>query len=196
MYKFVKVKNQFDNNYCWYFKPDSIEQIIEHFKTFVGFEIKRGFHDRMTKHHAITPWRIAIDVANAVHNEYLGKNESWIETAANLENQTLIDRIKFFQEGRDMYFAEGISYMIPHQNSDIAKRITETVESDKLKYPNNKFTMRNVRYISWPGGRHIYAKIGNIDVYDKHGNQKWSTKDAAKNAAKWFITYEIKRFQT
>jgi hypothetical protein len=35
-----------------------------------------------------------------------------------------------------------------------------------------------------------------VKCYDKHGNQKWSTKDAAKNAAKWFITHEIKRFQT
>lgn len=48
----------------------------------------------------------------------------------------------------------------------------------------------NVRYLKWGeqyNGFHIYAKIGNLDVVDKHGNQKWSSHEEAENAAKWFI---------
>ena len=50
--------------------------------------------------------------------------------------------------------------------------------------------MSNVRYLKWGeqyNGFHIYAKIGNLDVVDEHGNQKWSSHEEAENAAKWFI---------
>ena len=46
---------------------------------------------------------------------------------------------------------------------------------------------QDVRLISWKDGFHIYAKVGNDDVVDECGNQKWSTRKEAEEAAKWFI---------
>lgn len=46
---------------------------------------------------------------------------------------------------------------------------------------------KEVRYLQWPNGKHWYAKIGNDDVVDAQGNQKWSTKKEAEKAAEWFL---------
>lgn len=51
----------------------------------------------------------------------------------------------------------------------------------------NQQQQQGVRLISWKDGFHIYAKVGNDDVVDEHGNQKWSTRKEAEDAAKWFI---------
>lgn len=45
-----------------------------------------------------------------------------------------------------------------------------------------------VRLIGWKGGFHVYAKVGDEDVVDADGNQKWSTQKEALDAAGWFIS--------
>lgn len=191
MYKFVKIKNQFDDGYQWFFKPSNHKQILEHFKKFCGREIERGIKDKQVEHHAITPWRVSVDTLQVCH-AMLGKNEKWIETAINLEDETLKDRLKFFDDGHDMYFSSGLSYMIPNKNSNIQSRIEKIIEKDDLSFPDDKLKLDNVRYISWPNGKHVYAKIGDLDIIDKHGNQKWGTHAEAEEAAKWFIKKENK----
>ena len=47
---------------------------------------------------------------------------------------------------------------------------------------NNK----KVTYSRWPKGRHWYAKVGNEDVIDSEGNQKWNTKKEAQKAVRDF----------
>lgn len=51
----------------------------------------------------------------------------------------------------------------------------------------NQQQQQQVRLISWKDGFHIYAKVGDADVVDEYGNQKWSTRKEAEDAAKWFI---------
>jgi hypothetical protein len=34
---------------------------------------------------------------------------------------------------------------------------------------------------------HWYAKIGSFDVVDQFNNQKWNSKEEAKEAAVWFV---------
>lgn len=47
--------------------------------------------------------------------------------------------------------------------------------------------MDSIRLIKWENGYHIYAKVGDDDVVDMHGNQKWSTTKEAEEAAKWYM---------
>lgn len=49
------------------------------------------------------------------------------------------------------------------------------------------FQNKKIQYLQWPGGIHWYAKIDNVDIVDKYGNQKWHTKEKAKKVAEEFI---------
>ena len=51
-------------------------------------------------------------------------------------------------------------------------------------WPNQ--TSTKVAYSKWPKGTHWYAKVGNDDVVDEQGNQKWYTKKDAQKAVKFF----------
>ena len=63
------------------------------------------------------------------------------------------------------------------------------VFSDNLSYPTTKLaTLEDVRYITWKGGEHVYAKVGNLDIVDENGNQKWNTRKEAEEAAYNYIT--------
>lgn len=72
MYHFVKFNN------TWYLKPESLEDVIEHFKKFCGREFNEGFEDfrnnseirtdfdgnkyRYSKNHSSSVWRYAVEM--------------------------------------------------------------------------------------------------------------------------------------
>ena len=192
MYKFVKIAPKFGEHKgigTWYFVPNSVEQVIEHFKKIFGQEIKAGVHDKFNGyHHASTAWRQAIDELTRFNLNNL-ENNHWLLNATMLENEVLNNRIKDFESGMEMYLANGVTQFFPIW--DRCEKIGE-VESDELVYPvEAQFHFEEVRYLQWnmPGitkGQHWYAKIGNMDVKDKDGNMKWNTKEEAEAAAKWF----------
>ena len=102
MYKFVRIKPKNENvSGTWYFKPSSVEQVIEHFNTIFGKEIKAGIHDKMNfdkAKHPDTSWRFAID--SICHINGMGRDcfgLSWLQEAMKLENTVLNNRIKEFR---------------------------------------------------------------------------------------------------
>ena len=44
MYKFVKIQRKGSNDGHWYFKPESEEQVVEHFNKIFGSEIRETVH--------------------------------------------------------------------------------------------------------------------------------------------------------
>ncbi len=67
------------------------------------------------------------------------------------------------------------------------KGITTTLTQDIENWilPDSK-----VRIIRWPGGKHYYAKIGDLDISEGDCD-KWPTEQAAVDAAKrWLRSYE------
>lgn len=57
-----------------------------------------------------------------------------------------------------------------------------------MVYPHEaKPSLNEVKYMTWYGGKHWYAKIGKIDIVDRDNNQKWNTRKEAEEAAKWYI---------
>lgn len=194
MYKFIKVKNPFGaKGHQWFFEPENVSQIIEHFEKYFGREVKLGIKDKMTEHHAVTPWRNVVDVTQGAYllmGRQVGK--SWLRTAIELEDQTLKDRVNYFTTGRKLYLAAGLSYTIPNDNEEFMSRIVKTVEQETLQFPEDKLSASEARYLKWDYGKHWYAKIRDLDVVDKDGNQKWSSKIAAQEAVKWFVRKENK----
>ena len=44
-----------------------------------------------------------------------------------------------------------------------------------------------IKIIKWQGGSHYYAKVDGMDVTDDKGNQKWNTREYAKEVAEKFM---------
>lgn len=189
MYKFVKIrhKDKPEKNGVWYFVPNSIEQVLEHFTKIFGQEISAGIKDKVgsieTNTHPETAWRYAVDITNRF------SGNPWVVDAVNLENQVLHNRINDFLKYGDIYLADGVQQFM--YRDDIFE-IIEEIHSEILSYPREvQYHFEEVRYMQWevpgyPKGEHWYAKIGNLDVRDKKGNMKWNTKEEAQKAAAWF----------
>ena len=183
MYHFVKFNN------TWYFKPETLEDVIEHFKKFCGREFEQGFNDfkdntmikedyngekyLYSKNHSSSHWRYAIDMTMKI------KGQSWLEAACSLEDQTYKDRIKMFNKGKAIYLRDGL----PYYCCNVHPTYDEEVWKETLEYPY-EYQYDDCRFIQWPGGRHWYVKCGNIDIVDRYGNQKWSDKSYAQEIAK------------
>lgn len=191
MYKFVKIVSKYGGEKkkggFWYFVPNSIDQVQEHFTKVFGQEIKAGIKDKVgaieVNKHPETAWRHAVDVAN------MFSGNPWLVDAVNLENQVLHNRINDFLNFGKIYLANGVQQLGFNES---VHEIVEEVECEELVYPREaQFHLEEVRYMQWdvpgyPKGEHWYAKIGNMDVRDKQGNMKWNTKEEAEAAAAWF----------
>lgn len=191
MYKFVKIAPKSDKTKggTWYFTPNSVEQVIEHFNKIFGQEIKVGVSDYLNGYkHPSTAWSYAVDTINRFNINNLEHN-NWLINATILENEVLSNRIKDFQNGLEFYLANGVVQFCPRWDMF---EIVDEIDCEELIYPReSQYHLEEVRYLKWnvPGvteGQHWYAKIGNMDVKDKEGNMKWDTKEEAENAAKWF----------
>ncbi len=204
-YRFVKIRRGKNGEGNWYFNPRTEEQVIEHFNTIVGAEIKDGVQDYikgckkvadkskpegywMYHAHPITPWR------RAVEPYWHLTGGMWIEASLKLENELYQQRLQSFRSGKEMYLDNGVVETRLVADDEIVEERFE----DKLVYPiESHVRLEDVRYIQWNmpdlniKGTHWYAKLGKRDVVDKDGNMKWNTKAEAEKAAEWFIENKI-----
>lgn len=202
-YKFVRVHRKGTNEYgCWYFKPQSIEDVNLHWEVICGAEIKKHVQERFEKSvlverdgkepyisapHPTTQFGMGVEAYLQVNNGIyaLGMLE--------LENIAYNTRIESYIKGDDIYLANGMAvYMIDDRFFEIA----ETVETEKFAFPTKKhWSLEDVRYMQWNMlgnvGEHWYAKIGNRDILDEAGRMKWDTKEEAVKAAEWFIANKL-----
>jgi len=184
MYHFVKFNN------TWYLKPESIQDIVDHFNKICGREFEQGFNDfkdnvsvrkspidghpyLYSRNHSVSHWR------NVVELEMKFKDKSWLDAACSLEAETYKDRIERFLKGKLEYFTDGLAYYPPIKEPTY----DEEIWKEDLIYPVD-YNYDEVRFIQWPDGIHWYAKIGNIDICDKYGNYKARDKYYMMEVAK------------
>lgn len=185
-YHFVKVGLVNDPTYqgTWYFKPETKEDVDEHWNKYVACEINDGvkeYVDHLKAHaegayigHYTTQWGSLIASLTDV------TEQPSIVRIMKEETELYYNRMRDINAGRDIYLSEGLTVFM------LTEGYTEIIEhyySDVLAFPHEKYTLDNVRFIMWDGGKHWYAKIGNIDIVDQTGNQKWNTKEEATQAA-------------
>ena len=105
MYHFVKIDN------IWYLKPETKQDIIDHFEKICGREFKEGFEDFRNNvvvkkdnngdhylysiNHSSSVWRNAVELC-----EMKLKGLNWLDGATSLEKRTFEDRIKIFNKGK------------------------------------------------------------------------------------------------
>lgn len=195
-YNFVRVHKKNSKDYGnWFMKPESLEQINEHWKTICSSEIKKTIKDRINgvlkygrAGHPTTSFGTTVDCLCDVYNL------SYIEGCINIEQQAYKQRHDSFLKGEEIYLADSMTvFMIDDRFFEIA----ETRTCENLVYPTqHEFSMDDVRYMQWNmlgnTGEHYYCKIGKYDVFDSHGNMKWNTKKEAEQAAKWFLENKMK----
>lgn len=184
MYKFVKIKRKGSDNGTWFFNPQTEDQVIEHFQSIFGREIKDGVNDRFKGGHPMTPWGRTIEPLMTLYGC------SWLEAAIRLENEVINNRLNDFRKGDNIFFNDGVlqTYLID------GDEVIDEIEKETLDFPiESQHTLDEVRYMQWNmpdmqmKGNHWYAKVGVYDIKDKDGNLKWNTKAEAEEAAKWFI---------
>jgi len=184
MYHFVKF------NKTWYLKPESVQDIIDHFKKICGREFKEGFEDYKdnvvvkkdsngnpylySMNHSSSVWRNAVELC-----EMKLKGLNWLNGSTSLEDRTFKDRIEMFNKGKSIYFRDGLPYYCANEHPTYDEEIWKEI----LEYPY-EYQYDDCRFIQWPNGRHWYAKCGNIDIVDKYGRQKWRDKSYAQEIAK------------
>ena len=190
MYHFVLVEELESGHKVWYLKPNSEEQVLEHFKTVFRNLIKEGIRDFVDQpfSHPNTLWRIAVTKLQYVYGE-----GSFIVASMRAENDALRSRLSLFRDGVEFFLPEGIACYILDERF---YRVVQEIDKETLEYPQiEKYTFEDVRFLKWGDsdflgvkGVHWYAKVRNEDVKDKNGNTKWNTRQEAEEAAKWFIS--------
>ena len=186
LYHFVKIDG------VWYLKVENKHDIIDHFNVIMKREFKEGFYDRLDNitickgvdgermfiGHPTAAWSKAIECYMQVWEC------TWIEAATKLEEKTLQDRIKMFEDGKPIYLQDGLTYTTFH---NMEPEIEDECYKVEMEFPKKDvYTIEDVRYIQWNPGGHWYAKVDNMDVVYA-GKQKWDTKEEAINAAHSFL---------
>ena len=190
MYTFVRIKHKRNKSYgSWYLKPESIEQIDEHWHKVCspymiegrldfnqGYKVLDGKLHQRGKH-------LTNHFAGGVLDRIMLFGGSYAEQSTILENQAYKARVDMFGK-YDIYLSNGMPVFIMNPSFEIV----ETKESDEIAYPEQtEWLINDARYMKWPNGQHWYAKISTYDVRDKDGNMKWDTIEEAESAVAWFV---------
>lgn len=186
IYKFIKVQSVSVNPISsWLFEPQSEQQILEHWEKYARSVIGSGARILTRKIFNGVKGHFENDFERAVETWMTSTGEGLFSSMACIEREALKNRLQSYREGRRIFLNHGIQVVTVDSRFS---EIVNTIERDVLTFPDeDKPTMNDVRYIVWEGGKHIYAKIGKLDVVDVNGNQKWNIRADAEAAARWYI---------
>ena len=192
-YKFRKIKMKGENSKgTWYFIPQNVEQVLEHWQKFCHTEISEGMDEvtqnllrrakgELEQHYTTSYGSIICLVSEA-------RGEHPCVTAYRLENEIFERRLKDI-ENEEIYLSDGLTRFA---FVDAIHELMEEVEMDKLEFPKDKPTsIDDFRFIKWSGGDHWYVKLGNMDIVDEFGNQKWNSRSEAEEIARKYMEGKI-----
>ena len=108
------------------------------------------------------------------------KGTSFIKESTTLENKVYQGKVNTLLKGYILLLRENGSYMVINDSI----KIINTFYNDELIYPN--YTLDDIKIKRWDGGKHYYAKIGNMEVVID-GINKWNTPQRAREMAEQFF---------
>jgi len=89
----------------------------------------------------------------------------------------------FFDQGMIFITEEGAIRPLVGMEYEVLK----TSENNVLVWPSEKYTKSDINVFRWPGGKHYYAKVGNVEVISLDGQSKWSDVKEAERQASLFL---------
>jgi hypothetical protein len=166
----------------WVLKVVSVKELLEYYRLTRPSLIHDAFEDflavcdKKKKHFTNSLSQITAQLAetkvNAGNTKY-----SFVDSITDLLGKVERNQLAMLCEGHHLYMRDVGSYV--HDNGHHYD-VLDSHKSDKLIFPQSE-----IRLLQWKGGRHWYAKIGNVDVI-VDDEQKWDTKIEAKQKA---LTY-------
>lgn len=167
-----------DIEYSWMLVLDSIESVFDFMEKVQYGIIKNGLLKLMYKKrafHCTDHWEQAVEITAYC------KRTSILEESVSLEERILKSRLDSVMKYGKMYInCNGAGF--PH-NKNI--EIVDEVIKDELVWP--EYSAKDIKVIKWSNGNHYYSKVGNVDMIDDKGNQKWNTYKEARTVAENFL---------
>lgn len=139
--------------------------------------------------------RLKTSMENAIHNdiqtkqdEYLtahckATGEGWLHGSANVHSKCFDAKMKAIIRYGTIYVNEVGGWFMLQEHMKILK----TVEVDSFKFPDVVYSETDIKVSKFRGGRHWYAKVGDFEVKDDSGDNKWNTEKYAYSVAKKFM---------
>ena len=108
--------------------------------------------------------------ALAILSEYRARNieSSFAMGMVSILDQVFENRMNLLEKGKTLYIKSSGGYSFENPEGDLYDVLAEKT-LDELHFPYEE-----VRFIKWPNGTHVYAKIGDVDIEWK-GKSKWDT---------------------
>ena len=204
-YEFVRIKDKQTGKEgtVWYFRAKSYKDVNIHTEKIFKPIMQAGYNsaskksiDSVFKHGDVVCMphpnptdhaEIAIQSITEIKG-YKKLPLPMFNVANELLTEAINGRIKDIDKYGECYLANGVQCFGFSKSSH---EICDSIFSDEFVYPTQRpATMNDVRIIVWNGGKHFYAKVGNFDIVDSKGNQKWNTESEAKAAAEEYIKRE------
>ena len=184
-YKFVKIKNILTDTVYddWYLLCDNITQIEEHFNLYIRGIISDAFKEFSEKLYENDPsdfkseWGILCKKISELNNV------PFQIASMQCENDLLNNRLDLFYKRGSILLSNKIKHFDP-----IDFEVNDELIKNNITWPT--YSINDIKIIQWPNGEHYYAKIGDMDVVDNMGNQKWNTYNEAFFNAKKFLENE------
>ena len=204
MYKFVRYEQKLGNTTYksdWMFVPQNLNDVEDFHRQYVLNICNKEFEDCVKSvvkygdnsfckntekqffngNHAESVFQTGLTYQLQLNKD----NKSWIELANDMVVQVYYNRVKSFNKGTTLMYRRDSLVSTPLIEK--IHNIIETKYISKIEFPIlERPTENDINIISWSGGKHYYAKVGNYDVV-VNGVQKWNTKYEAREAAKTFI---------
>lgn len=169
----------------WLFQPKSIEQIEEHWLKYPKSVISEAVAHLLRKQARKVMGHCNNDFERAVEALMQVNGDGVVACSLIVENQTYTNRMHSFLNGEPIHLNHGMQVVLIDER---VTQVLEVVEKETLTFPDEERpSLSDVRYLTWDGGKHVYAKIGKLDVVDERGKQKWDTREEAEAAAKSYI---------
>jgi len=167
----------------WYLKLSTVKELIEHTQKVDPTRIEVAFTDYLS---AEVEKRTHFSDMLAANCSLLAeiKGTTFVDTIFNTLTGSFKYKLEKIIKGYNVFINPSGGYTFDTTTYE-SYVVLETITKKGLIYPMKD--IKDVRYIKWPQGTHWYAKIGNIDIVDDRGSQKWDTKKEAEKAAKIFL---------
>lgn len=186
-YKFVKIKNILTDTVYddWYLLCDNITQIEEHFNLYIRGIISDAFKEFSEKLYEGNLADLKLKSEWGVLCRKISElnNVPFQIASLQCENDLLNTRLSLFHKRGSILLSNKIKHLDPN-----TFKVVDELIKNNITWPT--YSINDIKIVQWPNGEHYYAKIGNMDIVDDKGNQKWNTYDEAFLNAKKFLENE------
>ena len=116
--------------------------------------------------------------------------KSLVELTAEVSDEIFNAKAKALIDCGKIYINKNGGFFPHSENIEVLEEME--VDSKNIIFPS--YSDKDIKVIQWPNGTHWYAYVGDFQVEDRNGINKWNTKKEANDQAKSHV-YKLNREQ-